>query len=56
MAWFDKLSHLIKKYGLKHAQVDHTFSITGMVMNISLLLVFIDEINFTNSNASGIER
>ena len=55
-AWFERLSHSMEAYGFKQALADHTLFYKRDGGNITLLLVYVDDMIVTGNNTSEIER
>ncbi|CAJ2642525.1 unnamed protein product [Trifolium pratense] len=49
-AWFGRFSHSMKKYGFKQAMADHTLFYKRVGTDITLLIVYVDDMIVTGSN------
>ncbi|KAI9178342.1 hypothetical protein LWI28_025344 [Acer negundo] len=54
--WFDRLSYSMKEYGFKQALTDHTLFYKRDGDDITLLIVYVDEMIVTGINISEIEK
>lgn len=55
-AWFGRLSYSMKEYGFKQALADHTLFYKRDGDDITLLIVYVDDMIVTGSNISEIEK
>ena len=55
-AWFGKLSYSMKEYGFKQAMADHTLFYKRDGDDITLFIVYVDDMIVTSSNSIKIEK
>ena len=55
-AWFGKLSYSMKEYGFKQAMADHTLFYKRDGDDITLFIVYVDDMIVTGSNSTKIEK
>ena len=53
-AWFDRFSSVVKKFGLIQSKYDHSMFYQHTDVGMILLVVYVDDIVITGSNALGI--
>ena len=55
-AWFGRLSHAMEEYGFKQASADHTLFYKRNYNDITVLLVYVDDMIVTGNNKEEIEN
>ena len=55
-AWFGRLSYSIKEYGFKQVMADRTLFYERDGDDITLLIVYVDDMIVTGSNSTKIEK
>lgn len=56
ITWFDRLNHEMREHRFKQAFVDHTLFYKRYCDDITLLIVYIDDIVITSNNSGEVEK